>query len=123
MGKKRRAISAPQKHRVRARILGVNTTAKTSNSEAIEELKASNNTTNEVPTSTPTVEVAPEPVVVAETTNTTEAEAPEVTTTPEPPVVKTAPKTAKTTRTRTTAKKKTTRTRRTTTKKTDSSEA
>ena len=121
MGKKRRAISAPQKHRVRARILGVNTTTKASNSEAIEELKASNNITNEAPAPTPTIEAAPEPVVVAETTNTTEA--PETTTTPEPPVVKTTPKTAKTIRTRTTAKKKTTRTRRTTTKKTDSSEA
>ena len=37
MGKKRRAISAPQKHKVRARILGVNNTTTTSNSEANED--------------------------------------------------------------------------------------
>jgi hypothetical protein len=115
MGKKRRALSAPQKHRVRARILGVNNRDTTSNSEAIEALNASNNTTVE----TPTVETTPEPVVTVDTT----PEATQETTAPEPVVATTTPKTTKTTRTRTTAKKKTTRTRRTTTKKTDSSEA
>ena len=123
MGKKRRALSAPQKHKVRARIMNrlrKIPTAPISNSEAIEALNASNNTTNEAPTPAPTIEAVPEPVVVAETTV---EETPEATTTPEPPVVKTTPKTAKATRTRTTAKKKTARTRRTTAKKTDSSEA
>lgn len=139
MGKKRRAISAPQKHKVRARILGVNNTTTTSNSEANEVLKSlnvSNNTNatpaeavadfrednpiventaeivNEEPTPALTV---PEPAAAPPTTNTVKNT---VKNTPRPSATKKNKAKAPTV-----SKTKATKTRKTRAKKIDSSEA
>ena len=70
MGKKRETVHSSKTQspsRIMNRLRKI-PTAPISNSEAIEALNASNNTTNEAPAPTPTIEAVPEPVVVAETT-------------------------------------------------------
>ena len=122
MGKKRRALSSPQKFKARYRQLRgtPSTTASTDNSAMIAKLAEQKQ--REVETPTPVVEEAlnaaeVEPTVEPATQATVET--PSVTPAVAPP---TAKKTTNT-RSRTNTRKKSTRTRRTKASKTDSTKA
>ena len=126
MGKKRRALAAPQKFKARYRTLRGNTSTSTpaaTTENSVVAAQLAEEQTVQV-TETPVQEIATETV---ETTTPTETEVPTLeatpTTTATPTVTKPTAKKTSSTRTSTTPRRRSTRTRRTKASKTDSTKA